>query len=520
MERTTKQQGRNQIIMIERIQQIFFSADKSALIFTGLDFWIFFLFIYSCFAFVQQIKALRNVFLMAVSWFFYYKTNGIFLGLLIFSTIISYGTANLLSQLEDTVQRKVILGCSIATQLLILGYFKYAYFFVDIINDAFGLQLEVINIFAFIANNFKTESFFDIDAILLPLGISFYTFKIISYMVDVYRNKMERVENFFDYAFYVSFFPQVVIGPITRATELVPQIYSKTNISKADFGTALIMILQGLFKKICIGDYLAVNFINRVFENPLSYTGFENVTALVAYSIQIYVDFSGFTDIAAGLCLLMGFKISANFNSPYKAKNVGEFWKRWHISLSGFLKDYLYIPLGGNQHGEWRTNINLMITMLLGGLWHGASWNFVIWGGLNGLGLLIYKQWKKISPYEKIKSWPVTVWKILFTFSFITFTRIFFRTEDLHGVKHFFAQIYNNFGWAIIPNFFISFKYVVAVLLLGFITHWLPDTFKAKCKQKFIDCPYPIQILITIMVVVIIYQSVSADLQPFIYFQF
>ena len=270
--------------------------------------------------------------------------------------------------------------------------------------------------FAFVANNFKESNFFDVDTILLPLGISFYTFKIISYMVDVYRNKIEPVNNFFDYAFYVSFFPQVVLGPITRATELIPQIYSKTQITRYDFGAAIFIVLQGLFKKICIGDYLAVNFINRVFDNPLSYTGFENITALVAYSLQIYVDFSGYNDIAAGICLLMGFKTSANFNSPYKALNVGDFWKRWHISLSSFLRDYLYIPLGGNQHGSFRTNLNLLITMLLGGLWHGSSWNFIIWGGLNGLGILVYKQWKKInhknSKYDQISSLMKTLLQV------------------------------------------------------------------------------------------------------------
>lgn len=506
--------------MIERIQNIFYSTDKTSLIFTGLDFWLFFLLVYTVFALINKKISLRNIFLMGISWFFYYKTNGIFLGLLIFSTVISYGTANLIAQLDDVIQRKVVIGCSIAAQLILLGYFKYSYFFIENINQLFDTQFEVINVFAFVANNFKESNFFDVDTILLPLGISFYTFKIISYMVDVYRNKIEPVNNFFDYAFYVSFFPQVVLGPITRATELIPQIYSKTQITRYDFGAAIFIVLQGLFKKICIGDYLAVNFINRVFDNPLSYTGFENITALVAYSLQIYVDFSGYTDIAAGICLLMGFKTSANFNSPYKSLNVGDFWKRWHISLSSFLRDYLYIPLGGNQHGSFRTNLNLLITMLLGGLWHGSSWNFIIWGGLNGLGILVYKQWKKISPYEKSTSLPVKVWKILFTFSFISFTRIFFRAEDMLGVQHFFTQVYHNFGWAIIPKFFISFKWVLAVMILGFITHWLSNDIKNNCKEWFIKSNYVVQVFITLIVVFIIYQSMSADLQPFIYFQF
>jgi len=308
----------------------------------------------------------------------------------------------------------------------VLSYFKYAYFFTDSFNTFFHTNYEVFNHFAYWTNSYAGTHFL-VDKILLPVGISFYTFQTISYAVDVYREHVKPVKSILDFGFYVSFFPQLVAGPIVRAADFIPQLYKPYSLTKYQFGLALFWILKGLTKKVIIGDFIAVNFIDRIFDNPSMFTGFENLMALYGYSLQVYADFSGYTDIAIGVALLMGFTLPKNFNSPYKAKNVGEFWKRWHISLSSWLKDYLYIPLGGNRGGSigtwiallfivafivllsgkiivlyaviWAvlfiaflaiwikrfrawltTNINLMITMLLGGLWHGASWQFVIWG--------------------------------------------------------------------------------------------------------------------------------------------
>jgi len=408
----------------------------------------------------------------------------------------------------------------LSVHLLLLFYFKYAYFFIDIVNDLTGLNLAIFNPLASIGNMVMQGNYFRIDAILLPVGISFFTFQIITYVVDIYRGKLKPIDSLLDFGFYVSFFPQLVAGPIVRASEFIPQLHKRSILTQAEFGLALFMILKGLFKKIFIGDYMAVNFIDRVFSNPLSYTGIENITALFAYSLQVYVDFSGYTDIAIGLSLLMGFKLSDNFNSPYKALSVADFWRRWHISLSTFLKDYLYIPIGGNQHGRLRTNVNLMITMLLGGLWHGASWNFITWGAINGTGLLIYKSWKKISPYEKSTHWATRIWRIGFTFTFITFTRLWFRAPDTEGVAQFFHQLKTNMGWAILPDFIIGFKYTLMVMILGFITHWLSFDFKTKWRDWFINAHPVKQGIICIVVIIIIYQSISADAQPFIYFQF
>jgi len=408
---------------------------------------------------------------------------------------------------------------------------------------------------------------FDLDKILPPVGISFFTFQTLSYTLDVYRRKIEPVKSIADFGFYVSFFPQLVAGPIVRASEFIPQLYKDYTVTPQEFGMGFYMILKGLVKKILIGDFLAVNLIDRVFANPASYSGFENLTALYGYSVQVYCDFSGYTDIAIGIALLMGFYLPRNFNSPYKAKNVGDFWKRWHMSLSSWLKDYLYIPMGGNRSGSWftyislsvillfivliakqlilipvflliisviwlltilfpslkriiTTNINILLTMLLGGLWHGSSWMFILWGGLNGLGVVIYKFWRKISPYENSNHWLVNAWKIAFTFTFITFTRIWFRGESIQGTYELLKQVTGHFGWRMVPAMVLNYWEVLLLMTFAMVVHWLPDKIKDKYMDWFIVRPLYQQIGICAAVVFIIYQSVSASLQPFIYFQF
>jgi D-alanyl-lipoteichoic acid acyltransferase DltB (MBOAT superfamily) len=300
----------------------------------------------------------------------------------------------------------------------------------------------------------------------------------------------------------------------------VPQIYKKYALTKEEFGFALFMIMKGLFKKMVLGDYLAVNFIDRIFETPTLYTGFENLMALYGYSLQVYCDFAGYTDIAIGVALLMGFRLPTNFNSPYKAENVGDFWKRWHMSLSSWLKDYLYIPLGGNKKGRFRTNVNLMITMLLGGLWHGADFKFIIWGGLNGIGLVVYKLWKKISPYENKKGILVHISKIFVTFNFITFTRIWFRADDMERVNAMLYQLTHSMNLSVVPQALVAYKLIFAVMLFGYILHWWPSRLKEKYMNWFIRTPYWAKIIIVTVMVFLIYQTQTTELQPFIYFQF
>ncbi|MBN1413582.1 MAG: MBOAT family protein [Bacteroidales bacterium] len=536
------------------------------MIFTRPYFWGFFIIVFFLYSFLYRKKALRNIYLFAISYFFYYKTGGLFVFILLFATLSDYLIGHAIYRSKPVILKKLWLSLSVIVNLSVLCFFKYDYFFTDTVNRLFHTHFEVVT-HAALWSNQLLGTHFDISKILPPVGISFFTFQTMSYAIDLYRGLVKPVKNPVDYAFYVSFFPQLVSGPIVRASQFIPQLYQEYTLTHYEFGLSVYMILKGLFKKMFIGDYIAINLIDRVFANPVSYTGFENLMGLYGYSLQVYCDFSGYTDIAIGLALLMGFKLPQNFNSPYKAKNVGDFWKRWHMSLSSWLKDYLYIPMGGNRGASFftyislttvlvfivlisgklwlaviflpaiaviwvltrffpglkltiSTNINLMMTMLLGGLWHGASWTFVIWGGLNGIGLVIYKFWKKISPYENSSHRLATLWKIFLTFNFITFTRIWFRGESMQGTFDLLNQVGNNFGWDHVPVMVFAYWKVFLVMLLGYVLHWLPYATKDKLLNWFVDTPIYAKILLCALVVFIIYQSMSAGLQPFIYFQF
>ena len=505
--------------MSQILVDIFLFNPEKPLIFTRFFFWGFYAVVLLIYSGLYKERAVRNAFLFAASLFFYWKTSGLFFLILVFSTFSDYYLGKLIHVSKKRGWKKFGVVMSIVINLFMLSYFKYTYLFVDTVNSLFNLDLEVVNHLALWSNQL-TGTYFDVSQILLPVGISFYTFQTISYTVDVYRGKVDPVRHILDFGFYVSFFPQLVAGPIVRASEFIPQLYKKYSLSYQEFGYALFIILKGLFKKMFIGDYIALNLVDRVFANPTGFSGFENLAALFGYSLQVYVDFSGYTDIAIGVALLLGFRLPKNFNSPYKATNVGNFWKRWHISLSSWLKDYVYIPLGGNRRGKIMTDVNLMITMFLGGLWHGASWQFLVWGGLNGVGILVYKQWKRISPYEKSNHWLARFWKIFNTFVFITFTRIWFRSESMEKANQLLRQITQEFNARIIPEVLWSYRLVFAVMALGYFTHWVPQTWKVNLINRFIATPIWAKVLITILVVFIIYQSWSAELQPFIYFQF
>ncbi|WP_373871604.1 MBOAT family O-acyltransferase [Capnocytophaga canimorsus] len=553
--------------MMELLHDIFAFSDKNPLIFTRINFWIFFAVVYFVFSLIYKRNHIRNAFLLLASLFFYYKTSGLFVLLLIFSTVTDFFLGKYIYNQTRQYLRKSAVTISIIINLLVLCYFKYAYFFTDSFNFFFHTNNEVFNYLAYWANGFNSEGYFKVDTIILPVGISFFTFQTISYTVDIYRKKVAPLNSILDFGFYVSFFPQLVAGPIVRAENFVPQITANTQIDASHFNKGIYMILKGLIKKMIFADFIAMHFLDKVFDSPTLFTGFSNMMALIGYSLQIYGDFSGYTDIAIGLALLMGFQLPTNFNSPYKAINCGDFWKRWHISLSTWLRDYLYIPLGGNRGSSWAsiiisclliigvviafnnmyftisvgvilvigtilafinknferhisTNINIMLTMLIGGLWHGASWKFVIWGGLNGLGILVYKFWRKISPYEKSTSWLATTWKIAITFIFITLVRIFFRGEDMQRISLWFNQVLYNMDWGSAWEVVWHHRWVFLVMFIGYVTHWLPQNFKDHIERKFSESHIIVKGAIAVITVIICYQAYSSDFQPFIYFQF
>lgn len=494
--------------------------ESKPLIFTEISFWIFFAILMLGYSIAYRQRTLRSLYLLLFSFFFYYKSSGLFFVLLIFSTLSDYTIGLLIPAVKSQVRKKLLVAASVIINLGVLSYFKYAYFITDAVNQLLGTRLEVVNYLSLWANQL-TGSAFDTSTILLPVGISFYTFQTISYTVDVYRGKVEPVRSIIDFGFYVSFFPQLVAGPIVRAAEFIPQLYRKYSLSSRELSHAFFLILNGLIKKMLISDYIAVNFVDRVFDSPLSYSGFENLMATYGYAIQIYCDFSGYTDMAIGLALLMGFRLPLNFNSPYKATSITDFWHRWHISLSSWLRDYLYIPLGGNRKGTTRTYINLMVTMLLGGLWHGANIRFVIWGGIHGLGLAIHKLWQHLFPEGKQ---PPPGWKrflgAFITFQVVCLSWIFFRSGSLHEALDMIHQIFTRFGFGAIPQMVSGYAGVYVLIIVGFAIHWLPVDVKEWYRGAFIRMPLPAKLLSTILIAIVIMQLKTSMVQPFIYFRF
>lgn len=551
--------------ILNYIKEIFSFTEGKPIIFTQLFFWGFFAVVLLLYAFVYKKITLRNIFLLLVSFFFYYKTSGVFLILLIFTICSDYNWGRLIHQTYNVKKKKIYLAISVTLNLLLLCYFKYAYFFTDSFNQLFNTQFQFFNHFSHFTNSFL-GTHFSVDKLILPVGISFFTFQSISYTVDMYRGKVTPVKNIFDYGFFVCFFPHLVAGPIVKAHEFLYQVYQPYSLTKKEFGMALFWIINGLMKKI-LADYIAINFVDRIFDSPNYYSGVETILGIFGYSLQIYADFSGYTDIAIGIALILGFRLKTNFNSPYKAQSTSEFWQRWHISLSTWLKEYLYIPLGGNREGTigsyiaisflsivlvmltgklWlllvlfgiaiafvlisyfsesfrksiNTNINLMVTMLLGGLWHGSSWLFIIWGGLNGLGLVIHKLWLKISPFKNSNSFAVKAFAVLITLTFISFTRIFFRSDSLDTVALIFDRINNHLGLELFFKVVSGYSSVLFLIALGYAIHWIPSSIKEKYRSYFANLPYYGMVLVVFTVVIVMYQLMSDEMQPFIYFQF
>jgi len=553
---------------MNRIYEIFAFNEQKPLIFTQLDFWLFFIAVMILFSFTHKNYLIRSFYLTVVSLFFYFKTSGLYVLLLGLSLIVNYFLGKGIYVAPSDKKKKLFIVLSVLFNVLTLAYFKYAYFFTDSFNALFQTDFKVVNQLAYWANGVVGEKYF-VEKIILPVGVSFFTFQSISYVVDIYRKEIEPVKNFFDYTFFVTFFPQLVAGPIVRARDFIPQIRQPHQLNKREFSDAIAQITKGLIKKIVLADYIAVHFIDKIVDAPEAYPGFVSVLAMWGYSLQIYGDFSGYTDIAIGISRLMGFKLLENFNSPYKATSVADFWRRWHKSLGSWLRDYLYIPLGGNKGGgigtyiatlviftflifitRWyeliyiylgltalylilynavpsfktyfHRDLNLLITMVVGGLWHGASANFVIWGAMNGTALILYNHWKKISPYEQSNALLIRFWRIFLTFNFITFTRIWFRLEDEgapmimlnHIIQHF------DFKWDTFVMVLKTYQIVFWIILAGYIVHWLPQDWKDKVLELFSKAPMPVQAIAVSLTVFLMYQAVSDTFKPFVYFQF
>jgi len=472
---------------------------QTPIIFSSALFLYLFTAFFAIYLLVFKKQKLRILFLTIFSVYFYYKSSGWYFLLLLLLTISDFNLARWMEKSTRKTVRIALLVCSLTLDLGLLAYFKYTNFifsgFYELISQPF--------------NPFE---------IFLPVGISFFTFQSLSYTIDVYQRKVPALKNLSEYAFYLTFFPQMVAGPIVRAADFIPQIFKTPFLNKQDFGRAIFLISSGLFKKAVISDYISLNFVDRIFDAPTLYTGFENLIGVYGYALQIYCDFSGYSDMAIGIALLLGYKLNINFDSPYQSGSITEFWRRWHISLSTWLRDYLYISLGGNRKGKFRMYINLLITMLLGGLWHGAALRFIIWGALHGVMLAVEKFVNSMVSIPKSKLTKFV--GVVLTFHFVCVGWIFFRAGDLQTVHALVSQIITGFHPEIAIEFIIGYPLVSLLIVSGFLLHFMPRSVEQKAENLVIRSPFILKLVYLSLIIFLVIQIKSSDIQPFIYFQF
>lgn len=503
---------------LSRLGDILQYNASSPMIFSSGTFFFLFLLFLPLYMLMRNHTALRIVYVSLFSLYFYYKSSGFFFLLLIAAATSDFIIGRLMSQCKSRNRQKMMVALSMVINLGVLSYFKYFNFLGEIFITLLQEVGLVINRPEWIMTEWKHWD------IILPVGISFYTFQTMSYIIDIYRGHVVPLKRWIDYIFYVSFFPQLVAGPIVRARDFIPQIYKRPFLGRKEYAEAFILIMGGLFKKAIISDYISLNFVDRIFDAPTLYTGVENLLGVYGYALQIYCDFSGYSDMAIGIALILGFRFNINFDSPYRSANITEFWRRWHISLSSWLKDYLYIPLGGNRKGKIRTYINLLLTMLLGGLWHGAALRFILWGAIHGIALAIHKFWCTLFPSSNVMGDDMPLWRRwlgrLITFHLVCFAWIFFRADSMQIVGQILTQIWSNFHPEVFTQFIIGYKGVFALMLLGYFLHMLGNQTQEKVQSIVERTPFALQTLLFVLLVFVIIQVRSSEIQPFIYFQF
>ena len=472
------------------------------MLFFSPTFYLFFAIVFSLYWSLRS-RNWRKLVLLAASYVFYAAWDVRFLSLILYSTILDYFIGRALGRIDNERTRKLLLLGSLVGNLGMLFFFKYFNFFTS----SFVELLTTLNI--------------PVDPIhlniILPVGISFYTFQTLSYTVDVYRKKIPHVDSFLDIAVFVAFFPQLVAGPIVRAADFLPQLRVDKRLSEVPWKATIMLFLMGLLKKVAIADNIGP-YVDQVFDSPELYSASAVVLSVVLFGIQIYCDFSGYSDMAIACSRLLGFWLPINFAWPYFATNISDFWRRWHISLSGWLRDYLYIPLGGNRHGKIMQYRNLMLTMVLGGLWHGASWNFVIWGFLHGLALLVFHGLNgAVFKHMKLTGAASVLAGIaggLLTFWWVSLTWIFFRAEDLTeslAIAQTFVSFSSSGSFDFAPKLYLL---VLVFAVIHFISYRVNIVYRAEKLH-----PVLYGLLAGAMIAVYLIMIPTQE-TPFIYFQF
>jgi alginate O-acetyltransferase complex protein AlgI len=487
------------------------------LLFNSALYALFLAVVYVVFWWLRRQHLTRTIFLTLASYFFYFY--GTFdtakdqdvpfgplgwavlcLGIIFVGSSLDYFIGRKLGATENPKARKALLLVSVVYYLGVLALFKYFNFAAD----------SVVQICGWLGLSVKPVHL----RLVLPFGISFFTFETMSYTIDVYRKELPPSKSYLEYLLFVAFFPHLVAGPIVRPRSILPQLAVEPVHDDNKKAQGLYLIARGLMKKMIIGDTLAVNLVGRVFDNPERYSSLECLVAVYAYAIQIYADFSGYTDVARGSAQLFGYDLPLNFDAPYTARNLQDFWRRWHISLSTWLRDYLYVPLGGNKSGPWGTYRNLMITMILGGLWHGASWNFVLWGTLHGAGLAVNRVWQRHRGDRPVTAFG-TVIGVFACFHFVCFCWVFFRAPSFAHA----TLLLGRMGKLTITAPNLSLR-VMAVLALGMLTHFTPKRAEQKLQQLFALAPAPAQGIILAACAYALHFAASAKTEPFVYGQF
>ena len=441
-------------------------------------------------------------FIVAASFVFYSAWDWRFVFLLGVSIVWNQLFALGIHRRADAEMRKTLLLVAVAGNVALLGYFKYYDFFVTSTN----------NLFAFAGIDVPLEA----RSIVLPVGISFFTFMGISYVVDVYRGDF-KPSSLSKFAAYLSFFPHLVAGPIVRPGELIPQLDSPRDPRYVDTARAFFLIGTGLFMKVVIANHLAANIVDSVFGAPEQHSSLEVLVGIYAYAVQIYADFFGYTNIAIGIALLLGFRFPQNFDSPYAAVSIQDFWRRWHMTLSRWLRDYVYIPLGGNRGGSLFTYRNLMLTMLIGGLWHGAGWTFVVWGAIHGTALIAERWWRGRPGVVQKPSTPLRrAWHRFATFQVVCFAWIFFRSDSFSDAWSTIARLFTAWGE---PSPLVT-SGVLAAIAIGIGSQYLPSRVPLGLMARFSRLPVPAQAVVLSVALLVTHALGPEGVAPFIYFQF
>ena len=467
------------------------------MLFPTLAFGVFFIFVYFTAWSLDRENGRRKLFLLLASWFFYAQWDWRFVGLLIASAVLNWGVAVLIDRSSESGRRKWLVGLGVAANLIILGFFKYYGFFVEQAGDLLA--------------RFGWERDLPLLQIVLPVGISFFTFQGISYVVDVHRGKTPVARSLLDVMLLMSFFPHLVAGPIVRASDLLPQFERAPRLTREMATHGLLLICWGLFKKTVIASELSVRLVDPVFFDPSSYGALDLAGAVYGYAVQIYCDFSAYSDMAIGIAALLGYSFPRNFDQPYRASSMQDFWRRWHISLSSWLRDYLYVPLGGGRKGLIRSCLNVFITMLLGGLWHGAAWTFVAWGALHGGVQVVERLGRAVIGDGK---GPPAWLGVLVTFHIVCLGWILFRVETFPMAMEVLTGLGRFEAATLVTPFLLT------LIVGGLAMHWLPPRAVEGIATWMKPAP-SLTMGLLIGAAILLVEAVRPDgVAPFIYFQF